>query len=122
MIRPFKFFGNKEEFGVITVSAQVGIAPPIDVVSINRAIITSRVATFVDFRDSMRYRRPYFDYTYGGPTSFTRDNIRYQCVTRMNDLYGRNFDNYILLHDAREIEELEHIVTILQQRGATEMF
>ena len=134
MIRPFKFFGNKEEFGVITISAQVGIATPIDVVSINhtipapvvstitRAIITSRVATFIAFRDDMMYHRPERQYTYGGVTSFTRDNIRYQCVTRMNDLYGRNFDNYILLHDAREIEELEHIVTILQQHGATEMF
>ena len=113
-MKPFKFFGNKQEY-IETIPTPV-------VVTINRAIITSRVNTFVELRNDMMHRQPDSQYVYGGVTSFTRDNIRYQCVTRMNDLYGRNFDNYILLHDAREIEELEHIVTNLEQLGATQMF
>ena len=114
-MKPFKFFNNNEEYGVITIPS------PVDV-TIHRAIITLRVATFVDFRDYMRYRRPYFDYVYSGFMSFTRDNIRYHCVRTVEDLRGRNFDNYILLHNAQEIEDFEHIVTSLQERGATEMF
>ena len=114
-MKPFKFFGDKIEF-TETIAAPV-------VVTINRAIITLRVAVFVDFRDSMRYRRPYCDYVYSGHMSFTRDNIEYHCVRTLNDfLLGRNFDNYILLHDAQEIEELGYIVANLEQRGATQMF
>ena len=114
-MKSFKFLTNNEDFGIETIPS------PVDV-TIHRAIITSRVNTFVELRNDMMHRQPDSQYVYGGSTSFTRDNIRYQCVTRMNDLYGRNFDNYILLHDAQEIEELEDIVTNLQQRGATEMF
>lgn len=113
-MRPFKFFGDKQEY-IETIPAPVEV-------TINRAIITSRVETFVDFRDSMRYRRPYFEYTYSGYMSFTRDNICYRCVRTLNDSLGRNFDNYILLHDAGEVEELWYIVTSLQERGTTEMF
>lgn len=115
MIRPFKFFGDKIEFTVETIPAPV-------VSTITRAIITSRVATFVDFRDGMMYRRPERQYTYGGNISFTRDNIKYYIVRTMHDLRGRHFDNYILLHDAQYVEELGFIVTNLRQRGATEMF
>jgi len=114
-MKPFKFFDNKRDY-IETIPA------PVETTT-TRAIITARVATFVDFRDSMRYRRPYFDYVYGGFTSFTRDNIEYHCVRTLNDfLLGRNFDNYILLHDAQEIEELGYIVANLEQRGATQMF
>lgn len=115
MIRPFKFFGDKIKFTVETIPAPA-------IVTINRAIITSRVNTFVELRNDMMHRQPNSQYVYGGVTSFTRDNIRYQCVTRMNDLYGRNFDNYILLHDAGDVEEIWYIVTNLRERGATEMF
>ena len=114
-MRQFKFLTNNEDFGIETIPS------PVDI-TITRAIITSRAITFIECRNDMMHRQPDSQYVYGGSTSFTKDNIRYQCVTRMNDLYGRNFDNYILLHDAREIEELEHIVTILQQLGATQMF
>ena len=113
-MRPFKFFNDKQEY-IETIPS------PVDV-TIHRAIITSRVATFVDFRDSMRYRRPYCDYVYSRQTSFIRDNIEYHCVRTIDDLLGRHFDNYILLHDAQEIEELGHIVTFLQQHGTTQMF
>ena len=114
MIRPFKFFGDKIEF-TETIPA------PVDV-TIHRAIITSRAITFVECRNDMMYRQPDSQYVYGGSTSFTKDNIRYHCVRTIIDLLGRNFDNYILLHDAQEIEELEYIVTSLEQRGATQMF
>ena len=115
-MREFKFFNNNEDFGIETTIPQ-----PVDV-TIHRAIITSRVITFVECRDDMMYRQPDSQYVYGGYTSFTRDNIRYHCVRTLNDSLGRNFDNYILLHDAREVEELWYIVTSLQERGATEMF
>jgi hypothetical protein len=114
-MRPFKFFGDKIEF-TETIPA------PVDV-TIHRAIITSRVITFIECRDEMMYRQPDSQYVYGGYTSFTRDNIEYHCVRTLNDfLLGRNFDNYILLHDAQEIEELGYIVANLEQRGATQMF
>lgn len=114
-MKPFKFFHNEDEYVIETIPS------PVDV-TIHRAIITSRTITFVECRNDMMYRQPDSQYVYGGSTSFTRDNIRYHCVRTMNDLLGRHFDNYILLHDAREIEELEYIVTNLQERGATEMF
>ena len=113
-MKPFKFFGNKRDY-TETIPA------PVEATT-TRAIITSRVATFVDFRDSMRYRRPYFDYVYSGCASFTRDNIEYHCVRTLEDIRGRHFDNYILLHDARGVEELEYVVINLRERGATQMF
>lgn len=115
-MREFKFFNNNEDFGIETT------IPSPAIVTIHRAIITSRVITFVECRNDMMHRQPDSQYVYDRVTTFTRDNIRYYCVRTMDDLRGRNFDNYILLHDAREIEELEYIVTSLQQYGATEMF
>jgi hypothetical protein len=113
-MKPFKFFGNKQEY-IETIPTPVEV-------TINRAIITSRVTTFVEFRYDRMFRQPERQYTYSGNTSFTRDNIRYHCVRTMDDVLGRHFDNYILLHDARDVEELEYIVTYLQNHGATEMF
>ena len=115
-MREFKFFNNNEDFGIETT-----IPSPVDI-TITRAIITSRTITFIECRNDMMYRQPDSQYVYGGSRSFTKDNIRYYCVRTINDILGRNFDNYILLHDAQEIEELEYIVTSLQERGATEMF
>lgn len=111
-MKPFKFFQDNENV-IETI--------PVDI-TIHRAIITSRAITFVEFCNDMMYRQPDSQYVYGGSLSFTKDNIRYHCVRTMNDLRGRNFDNYILLHDARDVEELWYIITNLQQRGATEMF
>lgn len=115
-MRDFKFFNDNEEFGVA-----VTIPSPVDV-TIHRAIITARAITFVECRNDMMYRQPDSQYIYGGSTSFTKDNIRYHCVRTLNDILGRNFNNYILLHDAQDVEGLEHIVTTLEQRGATQMF
>lgn len=114
-MKEFKFLRNNEDFDVETIPS------PVDI-TIHRAIITSRVITFIECRDDMTYRQPDSQYVYGGFTSFTRDNIRYHCVRTMDDLLGRNFDNYILLHDAQEIEELEDIITTLERRGTTQMF
>ena len=114
MIRPFKFFGDKIEFTET-------IPMPVEA-TITRAIITSSVVTFIECRNDMMYRQLDSQYVYGGYTSFTKDNIRYYRVSTIHDLLGRNFDNYILLHDAQEIEELEYIVANLEQRGATQMF
>jgi hypothetical protein len=113
-MKPFKFFGNKQEY-IETIPSPVEV-------TINRAIITLRVATFVNFRDDMRYRRPDYDYVYSRHTSFTSDNIEYHCVRTLEDIRGRHFDNYILLHDAHEmnIGELGYIVANLEQRGATQ--
>lgn len=114
-MRDFKFFNDNEDFDIETMPS------PVDV-TIHRAIITSRVITFVECRNDMMYRQPDSQYVYGGSTSFTKDNIRYHCVRTLNDLLGRHFDNYILLHDAQDVESLEHIVTNLEQRGSTQMF
>ena len=116
-MRDFKFFNDNEDFDIETIPS------PVDV-TMHRAIITLRVITFIECRNDMMHHLPDSQYVYGGFTSlsFTRDNIRYHCVRTMNDLRGRNFDNYILLHDAQDVEDLEHIVTNLQQRGATQMF
>lgn len=115
-MRDFKFFNDNEEFGV-------AVTIPLPVyVTIHRAIITARAVTFVECRNDMMHRQPDSQYVYGGSTSFTKNNIRYRCIRTMDDLRGRHFDNYILLHNAHEIEELEYIVTSLQERGATEMF
>ena len=115
-MKSFKFFDYKQEY-IET------IPPPVEV-TINRAIITSRFATFVDFRDGMMYPRPDYYYVYTGrfASSFTKDNIHYHCVKTSDDIRGRHFDNYILLHDAWHVEELRYIVTYLQLRGSTEMF
>jgi hypothetical protein len=114
-MRDFKFFNNNEDFSIETIPS------PVDI-TIHRAIITSRAITFVECRNDMMYREPDSQYVYGSSTSFTKDNIRYYCVRTLNDLLGRNFDNYILLHDARDVEGLEHILITLQRYGATEMF
>lgn len=113
-MRPFKFFSNKRDY-TETIPAPVES-------TITRAIITSRAITFIECRNDMMHRQPDSQYVYGGSTSFTKDNIRYHCVRTMNDLRGRHFDNYILLHDYQDVEELGFIVTNLRQRGATEMF
>ena len=113
-MRPFKFFHN-EEYVIETIPS------PVDI-TITRAIITSSVVTFIECRNDMMHRQPDSQYVYGGSTSFTKDNIRYHCVRTLNDLLGRHFDNYILLHDAQDVESLEHIVTNLEQRGSTQMF
>lgn len=115
-MRDFKFLTENEEVCDIEM-----IPSPVDI-TIHRAIITSRVITFVECRNDMMHHLPDSQYVYGGFTSFTRDNIRYHCVRTMDDLRGRNFDNYILLHDARDVEELWYIITNLRQYGATEMF
>ena len=114
-MKEFKFLRNNEDFDVETIPS------PVDI-TIHRAIITSRVITFIECRDDMMYRQPGLQYVYGGFTSFTKDNIRYHCVRTLHDVIGRNFDNYILLHDAQEIEELEDIITTLERRGTTQMF
>ena len=114
-MKPFKFFHNEGDRVIETIPS------PVDITFI-RAIVTARVATFIDCRNDMMSRQPDSQYVYGGMGSFIKDNIRYFCVRTLNDLLGRNFDNYILLHDAQEIEGLEDIVTDLQLRGATEMF
>ena len=114
-MNPFKFFHNEENRVVETIPS------PIDI-TITRAIVTARIVTFTDCRDDMMYRQPDSQYVYRGYTSFTKDNIQYRCVRTLNDLLGRSFDNYILLHDAREIEGIEDIITDLRLRGATEMF
>ena len=110
-MREFKFFRHDIE----TVPAPA-------VTTIRRAIITPRVRTFIQCRNDMMNNRPYSQYIYGGETSFTRDNIEYFCVRNRTDSYGRLYDNYILLHDAREIEELDYIVERLRQSGSSEMF
>ena len=114
-MKQFKFFNDKEESDVITIQS------PVDV-TIHRAIITSSVITFIECRNDMMHHLPDSQYVYGGYTSFTRDNIRYHYVSTLDQVRGRNFDNYILLHNAQEIENLEDIVTNLQRYGATQMF
>ena len=115
-MREFKFLRGEGKFDIETT-----IPSPVDV-TIHRAIITSSVITFIECRDNMMYRQPGLQYVYGGYTSFSKDNIRYYYVSTLDEVRGRHYDNYILLHDAREIDELEYIVTSLQERGATEMF
>lgn len=112
-MRQFKFFTDNKDVEIIP--------SPVDI-TITRAIITPRVITFIECRNDMMHHQPDSQYVYGGSTSFTKDNIRYHCVRTMHDLLGRNFDNYILLHDAQEIEELEDIITTLERRGTTQMF
>ena len=114
-MKDFKFLTDNEDFDVETIPS------PVDA-TITRAIITSSVVTFIECRDDMMHHLPDSQYVYGGYTSFTRDNIRYYYVSTLDEVRGRHFDNYILLHDAQEIEELEHIVTTLERRGATQMF
>lgn len=110
----FKFFRG-DEYDIETIPA------PVETI-IRRAIITSSVITFVEFRNDMMFRLPDSQFTYGGYTSFTRDNIEYFCVRNRAGSYGRLYDNYILLHDAQEIEELDYIVERLRQSGSSEMF
>ena len=111
-MRPFKFFGNKQEY-IETIPSPVEV-------TINCAIITSRVTTFVDFRNDMIYGRTDFDYDTLFFT-FNRGNICYHCVRTLEDIRGRHFDNFILLHDAHEMNtfgELDYIVANLQRYGA----
>jgi len=112
-MRDFKFF--RDDYGIETVP------PPVEI-TIRRAIITPRVRTFIQCRNDMMGHLPYSRYTNNNHTSFTRDNIEYFCVRNRTDSYGRLYDNYILLHDAREIEELDYIVERLRQSGSSEMF
>jgi hypothetical protein len=112
-MRDFKFF--RDDYGIERVPAPVEI-------TIRRAIITSRVRTFIQYRNDMMSCLPNSQYIYNSETSFTRDNIKYFCVRNRADSYGRLYDNYILLHDAREIEELDYIVEYLRQSGSSEMF
>jgi hypothetical protein len=109
----FKFFRNDNDIETVPAPA---------VTTIRRAIITPRVRTFIQYRNDMMGCLPNSQYIYNSETSFTRDNIKYFCVRNRADSYGRLYDNYILLHDAREIEELDYIVELLRQSGSSEMF
>ena len=110
-MKEFKFFTG----GIETVPAPA-------VTTIRRAIITPRVRTFIQCRNDMMNNMPHSQYVYNSETSFTRDNIEYFCVRNRAGSYGRLYDNYILLHDAQEIEELDYIVERLRQSGSSEMF
>jgi hypothetical protein len=110
-MRDFKFFQEDIET----------IPPPVEI-TIRRALITPRVRTFIQCRNDMMNNMPHSQYIHISETSFTKDNIEYFCVRNRTDSYGRLYDNYILLHDAREIEELDYIVERLIHSGSTEMF